>query len=157
LPYPLTDDLETLARPVAEAAQLRIQSLEVLAHRVPLTVVVRVQRADGTDVSLDECAQVSGPLAEAIELSGLLAIAYVLEVSSPGIGDDLHSDRDFVSFRGFPVEVLRRDPTGAELRRTGLLLGRDEQVVQLNERGRILRIPRDEVLRVRLTEAPPDS
>ena len=43
------------------------------------------------------------------------------------------------------------------MRRTGLLLGRDDQVVQLNERGRILRIPRDEVLRVRLSEAPPDS
>ena len=84
-------------------------------------------------------------------------MAYVLEVSSPGIGEDLHSDRDFVSFRGFPVEVLRRDADGAEVRRRGHLLGRDEQVVQLNERGRILRIPRDEVLRVRLTQAPPDA
>ena len=39
----------------------------------------------------------------------------------------------------------------------GLLLGRDDQVVQLNARGRILRIPRDDVLWVRLTQAPPDS
>ncbi len=157
LPHPLTDDLETLARPVVAAAHLQVQSVEVLAHRIPLTVVVRVQRADGTDVNLDECAAVSGPLAEAIEASGLLTMAYVLEVSSPGIGEDLHSDRDFVSFRGFPVEVIRRDADGAEARRMGLLLGRDAEVVQLNERGRILRIPRDDVLRVRLTQAPPDS
>ncbi|MBD2549643.1 ribosome assembly cofactor RimP [Microcystis elabens FACHB-917] len=157
MPHSLTDDLETLMRPVAAAAHLAVQCVEVLAHRIPLTVVVRVQRTDGTDVNLDECAAVSGPLAEAIEASGLLTMAYVLEVSSPGIGDDLHSDRDFVSFRGFPVEVLRRDAAGAEVRRTGLLLGRDAEVVQLNERGRILRIPRDEVLQVRLTQAPPDS
>jgi len=157
LPHPLTDDLETLVRPVVAAAHLQVQSVEVLAHRIPLTVVVRVQRADGSDVNLDECAAVSGPLAEAIEASGLLTMAYVLEVSSPGIGEDLHSDRDFVSFRGFPVEVIRRDADGAEVRRMGLLLGRDAEVVQLNERGRILRIPRDDVLRVRLTQAPPDS
>ena len=129
----------------------------MLAHRIPLTVVVRVQRADGTDVNLDECAAVSGPLAEALEASGLLTMAYVLEVSSPGIGEELLTDRDFVSFRGFPVEVIRKEADGAEVRRTGLLLGRDGQVVQLNERGRILRLPRDEVLRVRLSEAPPDS
>jgi ribosome maturation factor RimP len=157
LPHPLTDDLETLARPVVQESHLTVQSVEVLAHRIPLTVVVRVQRADGTDVNLDECAAVSGPLGEALEASGLLTMAYVLEVSSPGIGEELLSDRDFVSFRGFPVELIRREASGAEVRRTGLLLGRDDQVVQLNERGRILRIPRDEVLRVRLTEAPPDT
>ena len=157
LHHPLTDDLETLVRTVVAAAHLQVQSVEVLAHRIPLTVVVRVQRADGSDVNLDECAAVSGPLAEALEASGLLTMAYVLEVSSPCIGEELLTDRDFVSFRGFPVEVIRKEADGAEVRRTGLLLGRDGQVVQLNERGRILRLPRDEVLRVRLSEAPPDS
>ena len=157
MPHPLTDDLETLARPVVQESHLTVQSVEVLAHRLPLTVVVRVQRADGTDVNLDECAAVSGPLAEALEASGLLTTAYVLEVSSPGIGEELLTDRDFVSFRGFPVELFRQEAGAAEVRRRGLLLGRDEQVVQLNERGRIVRIPRDEVLRVRLSDAPPDS
>jgi ribosome maturation factor RimP len=157
LPHPLTDDLEKLARPVVQEAHLTVHSVEVLAHRIPLTVVVRVQRADGTDVNLDECAAISGPLAEAFEASELLTMAYVLEVSSPGIGEELLTDRDFVSFRGFPVELIRQEAGDAEVRRTGLLLGRDDAVVQLNERGRIVRIPRHEVLRVRLTEAPPDS
>jgi ribosome maturation factor RimP len=157
LPHPHTDELERLARPVARAAHLEVRSVEVLAHRIPLTVQVRVQRADGTDVNLDECAALSDPLGEALEASGLLTMAYVLEVSSPGLCEDLHSDRDFVSFRGFPVEVLRRDAEGGEVLRRGHLLGRDERVVQLNERGRILRIPRDEVVRVRLTQAPPEA
>ena len=54
------------------------------------------------------------------------------------------------------MELIRQEAGEAEVRRTGLLLGRDDQVVQLNERCRIVRIPRNEVLRVRLTEAPPD-
>jgi ribosome maturation factor RimP len=75
----------------------------------------------------------------------------VLEVSSPGIGEDLDSDRDFESFRGFPVEVLQQEPNGEPSRQTGLLLGRDEQAVLLNRRGRTVRIPRETVLQVRLT------
>ncbi|KEF43001.1 MAG: hypothetical protein ER33_01990 [Cyanobium sp. CACIAM 14] len=157
MPHPLPEDLERLARPVAQAAHLEVRAVEVLTHHIPLTIVVRVQRADGTDVNLDECAAVSAPLGEAFEAAGLLPMAYVLEVSSPGIGEDLLTDRDFTSFRGFPVEVRSRTVEGAELRRRGHLLGRDEQVVQLNARGRILRIPREEVLQVRLTAAPPDS
>ncbi len=154
--HPLIHDLEQLAEPVAAALQLSIHSIDVLSHRLPLTVLVKVQRADGGDVSLDECASLSAPLGEALEASGLLETAYVLEVSSPGIGENLESDRDFTSFRGFPVLVHCRGADGSETSRRGHLLGRDDQVLQLNDHGRILRIPRGEVLRVQLADVPPD-
>ena len=77
-------------------------------------------------------------------------VPYVLEVSSPGIGEELLTDRDYTSFRGFPVEVLRRTAEGSDSRREGLLLERDGEAVHLNVRGRRLRIPRQEVVRVRL-------
>jgi ribosome maturation factor RimP len=157
LPHPLAPDLEALACEQALPAGLVIRGLQVLTHRLPLTVQVLVQRADGGDVTLDACAAFSGPLGEAIEASGLLEQHdWVLEVSSPGIGELLLSDRDFTSFRGFPVEVVSLRQEGGEERREGLLLGRDEQAVQLNVRGRRLVIPRERVLRVRLT-SPPDS
>ena len=101
--------------------------------------------------------QLERPLGEAIEAAELLPGAYVLEISSPGIGEELHDDRDFRSFRGFPVEVLFRDGKGAETRREGLLLERDAEAVHLNLRGRPLRIPRDEVIAVRLVTASGDS
>ena len=148
---PLTADLERLARATAAITGLDVRSVEVLTHRIPMTVRVLVQRADGTDVSLDECAALSGPLGEELEAAALLDAPYVLEVSSPGIGDDLGSDRDFESVRGFPVEVLRRESEGEPSRQEGLLLGRDEQAVLLNLRGRTVRIPREAVLQVRLT------
>jgi len=111
-------------------------------------VQVLVQRADGSDISLDECASLSAPLGEAIEAAELLGDAYVLEVSSPGVSDDLHDDRDFRSFRGFPVAVHCRDSKGLAVRREGLLLERDATDVHLNIRGRTQRIPRDSVISV---------
>lgn len=155
-PAGLDAALEHLARGVAIGAELTVVGIRLLSHRIPVTIQVLVQRADGLDVSLDECASISSPLGEALEASGLLSFAYVLEVSSPGIGEDLASDRDFTSFRGFPVEVLRHSE-GAEQVREGLLLGRDESMLLLNVRGRTVRIPRDEVLRVRLICPTDDS
>ncbi len=148
--------LEELARSVAVGSELTVVGIRMLSHRIPVTIQVLVQRADGVDVNLDECANISAPLGEALEASGLLNFAYVLEVSSPGIGEELASDRDFTSFRGFPVAVLRHSD-GAEQQREGLLLGRDESMVLLNVRGRTVRIPREEVLRVRLICPTDDS
>lgn len=152
LAHPLAAELEQLARQAAALASLELVGLQVLTHRIPMTVQVFVRRADGGDVSLDDCAAFSAPLGEALEAAGLLAdSAYVLEVSSPGIGEQLQTDRDFASFRGFPVTVELRDGEGARSSREGLLLGRDAQAVLLNVRGRSLRLARDAVLQVRLT------
>lgn len=150
LPHPLVPRLEQLAREVAEQDGMDVQEVRLHTHRIPLTVQVLVRRADGGDISLEHCAALSGPLSVAIETSGLLTSSYVLEVSSPGIGEDLLSERDFMSFRGFPVEVLHRPSPGSERRSEGLLQGRDDEAVLLNARGRSIRIPRQEVVAVRL-------
>jgi len=151
LPHPLAADLERLAHQAAAACQLAVVGIELLTHRIPMTVQVLVRRADGSDVSLDDCASFSAPLGDMIEAAAVLDhVPYVLEVSSPGIGEDLLTDRDYTSFRGFPVEVLRRTAEGSDSRREGLLLERDGEAVHLNVRGRRLRIPRQEVVRVRL-------
>jgi ribosome maturation factor RimP len=151
LPHPLLPDLERLARLAAAPAGLEVVGVELLSHRIPMTLRVLVQRIDGGDVSLDECAALSSPLGESLEAGALLESAYVLEISSPGIGEELRDDRDFSSFRGFPVAVERIEGSGVETSLEGLLLGRDEGAVLLNRRGRTVRIPRAEVRRVRLT------
>jgi ribosome maturation factor RimP len=154
---PAPDAIESLARQVAEPSGLEVRGVHLLSHRLPLTVQVFVQRADGSDVSLDQCAALSGPLGDALEAAALLSGAYVLEISSPGVAEELSSDRDFTSFRGFPIEVVSAAADGSEQRREGLLLGRDEQVVLLNMRGRTVRIPRSEVRLVRLVTPSGDG
>ncbi len=149
--HPLIPPLEHLAAPLAEAAGYALVGVHIHTHRLPLTLVVELRRADGGDVSLDDCASFSGVLSEALDNAELLPEAYVLEISSPGIGEELTDDRDFRSFRGFPVEVHCRDGRGAEQRREGLLLERDATAVHLNIRGRTSRIPRSDVISVRLT------
>lgn len=152
LPHPLLPDIQTLASRVAEASGFQVCGVQLLTHRIPMTLQVQLRLADGGDVSLDNCAAFSGVLGEALEAGNLLEEAYVLEISSPGISEELKDDRDFRSFRGFPVTVRHRDAkTGQEADREGLLLERDETTVHLNVRGRTVRFPRSDVISVRLT------
>jgi ribosome maturation factor RimP len=155
--HPLIGELEALLRPRVEAAGFALRGVQLFTHRIPTTLQLLVARQDGGDISLDECAGLSSPLGEAIEAAGLLPDAYVLEVSSPGVSEVLHDDRDFRSFRGFPVDVHSRDASGKEQHREGLLLERDASSVLLNVRGRTTRIPREAVITVRLITPASDN
>ena len=90
-------------------------------------------------------------MGEAIDTAELLKEAYILEVSSPGISEDISSDKDFQTFKGFPIEILFRDKKNAEISRCGLLKERSKEHIHLNIKGRISLIPRDDVIHVRLT------
>ncbi|MBM5784755.1 MAG: ribosome maturation factor RimP [Cyanobacteria bacterium K_DeepCast_35m_m1_288] len=152
MPHPLIPDIERLASQVAADAGFQVCGVQLLTHRIPMTLQVQLRLADGGDVSLDNCASFSGVLGEALEAVSLIEEAYVLEISSPGIPETLNEDRDFRSFRGFPVCVRYRDAkTGAEAEREGLLLERTDASVLINMRGRSVRLPRADVITVRLT------
>lgn len=151
MPHPLLPDLERLGAGVAVANGFDLCSIQLFTHLNPMTLEVQIRHSNGDDVSLDDCARFSSLLGESIESGNVLSEAYVLEVSSPGIGEVLNSDRDFQTFRGFPVEVTVIDPKDGESQLEGLLLERDDTVLQINIRGRIKRLARDQVTQVRLT------
>jgi len=151
LPHPLNPELESLASQVARTAGYEVCGVQLHTHCIPMTLQIRLRSAGSGDISLDQCAAFSGLLGEALETSGLIHDPYVLEISSPGIGEELSNDRDFRSFRGFPVRVrIRGADDTAEYHRDGLLLERDESHVLINVRGRTVRVPRGDVLTVRL-------
>ena len=151
LAHPPLEPIEALASATAQSLGFLVESVVLHSHRAPQALIVAVRKGDGSDVNLDDCASFSQAFGEALETGELLTGAYVLEITSPGLGDVLQQDRDFRSFRGFPVCVRQRDAKGGEIQREGTLLGRDADAVELNLRGRIQRIPRSDVLEVRLT------
>jgi ribosome maturation factor RimP len=117
----------------------------------PMTVQIQIRRPSGDDVTLDDCAGFSAPMGQALENSALLTEAYVLEISSPGIGESLQSDRDFQTFRRYPVDVIQRDDEGTQQRHSGTLLERTEDHIKISIHGRIKQIPRDSIVSVELT------
>ncbi len=150
LPNQTLKELENLATQKAAEKGYAVCNVQILAHLKPMTIQIQVKQCSGKDVSLEDCALLSGPMGDSIEDSQLITAPYVLEISSPGISDQLTTDRDFKTFHGFPVEVIYTDKTNSQKSSQGLLHERSNDHVHLNIKGRMNRIPRNDVKAVRL-------
>lgn len=86
-------------------------------------------------VSIDACAGISRHLGHAIEEENLIAHAYTLEVSSPGLDMPLKLNRQFVKNIGRMLAVKMQDGT----RREGKLLQVTDEGITLEEKRKVER------------------
>ena len=144
-------DLEHVAVNTAAKEGFEIVGLNFLDKMKPMTIQILIRLQGGGDVSLDDCYRLSKPMGDSIESSQVLDIPYVLEVSSPGLKDILETDKEFETFKGFPIEVSTRDNPNCSTIETGLLHTRSQEHLLINVKGKISKIPREQVIQVRLT------
>jgi ribosome maturation factor RimP len=149
MPHPLISSVLELAYPIAN--QLHLEVVAAVFHTNQNPPILRIDiRNLSTDTSLDDCERMSHALEMALDAVDIMPEGYVLEVSSPGVSDVLNSDRDFRSFRGFPVLVTTQQPFQGRTQWIGNLIDRDEETVRVTQRGRVIAIPRKIVVQVQL-------
>ena len=142
--------LETLLKKVANLWDYEIYSLKIKTNQNPIVIEIIIKKTNGDDISLDDCAQFNTPASEEIENSNLLNCSYVLEISSQGVSDELTSDRDFKTFKGFPVNVQLNQKNSKKKFLSGLLYEKSKDYLAINIKGKIKKIPFDEVLKISL-------
>lgn len=149
--HPLIPQILELAAPVADKLGLEVVAAVFQTNQSPPVLRVDV-RNQQQDTGLDDCEQMSRALEAALDDAGIIPDAYVLEVSSPGISRSLTTDREFVSFRGFPTLVSTSEPYHGQTEWTGNLIRRDDKAVHISQKGRSIAIPRDLVAKVLLMD-----
>ena len=107
-------------------------------------------KTNNDDITLDDCSRFNNPVATVIENSNLLKCSYVLEISSQGVSDELTSERDFKTFKGFPVNVELNQKNSQIKFLNGLLYEKSKDYLAINIKGKIKKIPFNEVLKVSL-------
>jgi len=142
--------LEALLEKVASERDLEIYSLNIKTNQNPIVIEIIIKKTNGDDISLDDCALFNTPASEEIEKSNLLNCSYVLEISSQGVSDELTSDRDFKTFKGFPVNVELNQKSTKIKSLNGLLYEKSKDYLAINIKGKIKKIPFDEVLKISL-------
>ena len=142
--------LENLLKKVAHLRDFEICSLNALTNRNPIVIQIIIKKTNGDDVSLDDCALFNTPASDEIEKSNLLNCSYVLEISSQGVSDELTSERDFKTFKGFPVNVELNQKNSKIKFLNGLLYEKSKDYLAINIKGKIKKIPFDEVLSISL-------
>ena len=142
--------LENLLNEVANALGFEICSLKIYTNQNPIILNVIIKKTNGDDISLDDCTLFNSPASEEIENSNLLNCSYVLEISSQGVSDELTSERDFKTFKGFPVNVELNQKNSKIKFLNGLLYEKSKDYLAINIKGKIKKIPFSEVLRISL-------
>ncbi len=142
--------LETLLKKVANIWNFEIYSLNIKTNRNPILIDITIKKTNGGDISLDDCVLFNAPASKEIENSNLLNCSYVLEISSQGVSDELTSERDFKTFKGFPVNVELNQKNSKIKFLNGLLYEKSKDYLAINIKGKIKKIPFDEVLKISL-------
>ncbi|MGF1521301.1 MAG: ribosome maturation factor RimP [Leptolyngbyaceae cyanobacterium] len=154
--HPLVPKVIDLAAPLAERLGLDVVDAVFQTNHSPPVLRIDVRNCQREDTSLEDCEHMSQALEVALDETGLLPDAYVLEVSSPGISSVLSSERDFIAFKGFMVEVTLTEPYKSRQTWLGQLVRRDEDMLYLSRKGRPIKLPRSLVDVVQLSDQPPD-
>ncbi|HEY9646341.1 MAG TPA: ribosome maturation factor RimP [Chroococcidiopsis sp.] len=150
--HPLIPQIIELATPVADALGLEVVGAVFHTNQNPPVLRLDIRNLN-TDTGLADCERMSLAFETALDETNLIPDAYVLEVSSPGVPDTLTTDREFSSFKGFPVTVTTTEPYKGHQVWSGQLVRRDETTVYLTNRGRAIAIPRDLIREVQLATA----
>jgi len=142
--------LEALLEKVASERDLKIYSLNIKTNQNPIVIEIIIKKTNGDDISLDDYSMFNTPASYEIEKSNLLNCSYVLEISSQGVSDELTSERDFKTFKGFPVNVQLNQKNSKKKFLNGLLYEKSKDFLAINIKGKIKKIPFDEVLKISL-------
>jgi ribosome maturation factor RimP len=149
--HPLIPQIIDIATPLAATLGLEVVGAVFHTNQNPPVLRVDIRNLQ-QDTGLADCERMSLALEAQLDASNIIPDAYVLEISSPGISRLLSSDREFITFKGFPVTVTTTESQERIKELKGQLIRRDETTVYLNQKGRQVTIPRPQVIKVELDE-----
>lgn len=101
-------------------------------------------------IGVDDCEKVSRELSALLDVEDPIAVAYTLEVSSPGLDRILRTAPHYRRFVGERVHVELQVARNGRRRYTGLLTKADDEGIELNVDGETVTMTLAEVGKARL-------
>ncbi len=141
-------EVETLVRPVVEAAGLELWEVSFRTESGRRVLRVTVDREGGVD--LDTISSTSERLSRRLDLEGFEGHrSYALEVSSPGLERALREPRHFERSIGKRVKVKTVEPQEGRRVHEGALVSADAEAIVIASDGGELRVPYDGIASAR--------
>ncbi len=139
---------EQILMPIAERFGVEIYDVEYVKEGSDWYLRAYIDKPDG--VNIGDCENVSRVLSDALDAEDYIADAYILEVSSPGLGRTLKKDRHLEKSLGAVVEVKTYKPIDKQKEFSGILRAYDGETVTIEEDGKERVFQRVEVALIRL-------
>lgn len=139
---------EELVLPLVEANHFELVDVEYVKEAGTWYLRIYIDKEGGIDIN--DCELISRAFSEILDKEDYIEDAYILEVSSPGLGRPLKKDKDFQRNLGEEVEVRTYKPINKQKEFVGLLDAWDKENVTLQmESGEMLTIARADIALIR--------
>ena len=141
---------EELLLPIVQANGVEIYDVEYVKEGSDYYLRAYIDKPEG--VSIIDCENVSRALSDALDREDFIPDAYILEVSSPGLGRQLKKDRHLQNSIGEEVIVKLYEAENGQKELTGTLQTFDKKVIVItDEDNQERQIERNKIAQIRLT------
>ncbi len=139
---------EELVLPLVEANNFELVDVEYVKEAGTWYLRIYIDKEGG--ININDCELVSRAFSEILDKEDPIEDAYILEVSSPGLGRPLKKDKDFQRNLGEEVEVRTYKPINKQKEFVALLDAWDKETVTLQlESGEMMTIARADIALIR--------
>lgn len=139
---------ESLVLPLVEANHFELVDVEYVKEAGNWYLRIYIDKEGG--ININDCELVSRAFSDLLDKEDFIEDAYILEVSSPGLGRPLKKDKDFRRNLGEEVEVRTYKPINKQKEFVGLLDAWDKESVTLQmENGEMMTIARADIALIR--------
>ncbi|MCM1188256.1 MAG: ribosome maturation factor RimP [bacterium] len=139
---------EELLKPIAEANGVSVYDVEYVKEGSSYYLRAYIDKEGG--VNILDCENVSRALSDELDREDFIPDAYILEVSSPGLGRALKKEKHLQSAVGQEVEVRLFKPVDRQKEFAGTLEGFDAEELTILENGAARTFRRADIALIRL-------
>ena len=145
------EQLDQLINSTVVGLGFELWGYEYRPHSESALLRIFIEKEGG--ISIDNCTQVSRQIGAALDVDDLIPVAYILEVSSPGIDRVLFTPEQYRGYIGDQLKVRTRAPIEGRRNFRGSLEAVTDTHVSVLVDNETFEIPFDVVDRARLVMA----
>lgn len=147
----MQEQLNNLVHSVVTGLGFQVWGYEYRPHSESALLRIFIENEGG--VSIDHCTLVSRQIGAALDVEDIIPVAYILEVSSPGIDRVLFTPEQYKDYIGEAVKVRTRSPIEGRRNFKGTIESVGETEVNVTVDNDTFVIPFNVVDRARLVLA----
>ena len=125
---------EAMAQPIIDQFGFELVDVEYVKEAGNWYLRFYIDKEGG--ITVDDCEAVSRIFSDKLDELDFIEDAYIMEVSSPGLGRPLKKEKDYVRSMGKEVEIRTYRPINKEKEFYGILSAYDESSVTIPQRIR---------------------
>ena len=140
---------EELLLPIAKKNGVEIYDIEYVKEGSDWYLRAYIDKEEG--VNINDCEAVSRALSDELDRTDFIEDAYILEVSSPGLGRTLKKDKHLQKSIGQAVDIKTYKPLNGSKEFEGILKSFDEKQITIEtEEGKEVLFARNDIALIRL-------